>query len=239
MISAGTTGMTKRCSTVPCSRSRMSGAGEDHGQQRDLIDHLRHCREPRGLQVRIEFDADDQIDGCAFGTRPLPAGEEVLHLVRYRSAEIAGAVTRLRDRRRVDIDLNFGLALREDIGLKVRRNLNHEQEFALVHLRIDLRRRDLHRRLEGGRHQPLSDLPRKFGAVLVDDADGEIGGFGDGAGRDRIDRNAEGVDDQNEHGRVGANAAQLLDHQTKDVADVILERQLPRLGQFRDHWSAR
>ena len=56
--------------------------------------------------------------------------------------------------------------------------------------------------------------------ILVDDADGQISRFRRGAGRDRIDRNAEGIGDQNQHHRVGADASQLLDDQTKDVLNV-------------------
>ena len=43
------------------------GTGQDHGEQRDLIDDLRHRRKPRGLQIRIEIRAHDEVDRRAAG----------------------------------------------------------------------------------------------------------------------------------------------------------------------------
>ena len=93
------------------------GTGQDHGQQRDLIDDLRHRRKPRRLQIGIELRADDEIDGQAL-TSPFAAGNEVLHFVRYGGPEIAGAIAGLRNSRCIDIDLDLGLALGENVGLK-------------------------------------------------------------------------------------------------------------------------
>ena len=42
-------------------------AGQDDGQERDLVDDLGHRREPRRLQVRVESGAHDEIDSA----RPL------------------------------------------------------------------------------------------------------------------------------------------------------------------------
>jgi hypothetical protein len=116
--------------------------------------------------------------------------------------EIVGAVTRLSHRRCVDVDLNFGLALRENIGLEIRRDLDDKEQFALVHLRIDVGRLDLHCWLECRTHQALGDLPRELRAILVGDTDREVGCLSDRAGRDRVDGNRERIDDKNEHGRI-------------------------------------
>ena len=86
----------------------------------------------------------------------MPRGiEEILHLVGYRGPEIIGAVAGLSDRRRIDIDLHRGLALGKDIGLEIGGYLDDEQQFALVHLRIDLGRPDLHGGLKRRAHQAL------------------------------------------------------------------------------------
>ena len=43
MISVGVTGITSRCSMVPCSRSGSAGgAGQDDGQHGDVVDDLHH-----------------------------------------------------------------------------------------------------------------------------------------------------------------------------------------------------
>ena len=84
-----------------------------------------------------------------------------------------------------------------------------------------------------GSRKPLGDPPRQVRAVLVDDADREIGRFGHGAGGDRVDRNAEGVDDEDQHRRVGPDASQLLDHQMEDVDDMVDEGQRLGFGEMR------
>ena len=43
-------------------------------------------------------------------------------------------VAGLRDRGRIDVDLNPGLALGKDIGLEVRGNFDDKEQFAPVHL---------------------------------------------------------------------------------------------------------
>ena len=50
MISNGDTGITSRCSIVPCSRSRITAAPvRMHGQHGDVVDDLHHAGEPGGL----------------------------------------------------------------------------------------------------------------------------------------------------------------------------------------------
>jgi hypothetical protein len=66
--------------------------------------------------------------------------DEILHLVRYGGLQVVCAIAGLSYRRGVDVDLNFGLALGEDIGLEVRRNLNDKKQLALVHFRVDIGR---------------------------------------------------------------------------------------------------
>ena len=84
-----------------------------------------------------------------------------------------------------------------------------------------------------GQPKPLGDLPRQVRAVLVDDADREIGRLGHGAGRDRVDRDAEGVDDKDQHRRVSPDASQFLDDQMEDVDHMVDEGQRLRFGEMR------
>ena len=159
-------------------------------------------------------------------------GDEILHFVEYGGLEIVGAIAGLGHRGRVDVDLNFGLALGDNIGLEVWRNLDDEQQLAFVHFRVDLGRLDVHGGLECRPNQPFGDLSREIRTVLVHDTDGKIGRFGDGSGRHRVDRNAEGVGHEDQHRRIGADTSQLFDHQAKDIENMIAQRHRFRLRQF-------
>ena len=57
-------------------------------------------------------------------------------------------------------------------------------------------------------------------------ANRKVGRFGRGAGGSGVDRNGEGIGDKHQHDRVGAEAAQLLDHQPVDVGQM-----QPQLGE--------
>ena len=206
-------------------------AGEDDRQKRDLVDDLGHRREPRRLEVRIEGGAHNEIDQAR--GRALSPGDEPLDLGGDGVAQRTCAVAGLGDRGGVDIDLEAGLALRANVGFEIRRDLDDEQEFALVHHRVDLGSSDVHRRLKGRQPKPLGDPPRQVRAVLVDDADREIGRFGYGAGRHRVDRDAEGVDDQDQHRRVSPDASEFLDDQMEDVDHMVDEGQGLRFDEMR------
>ena len=57
MISVGVTGMTSRCSMVPCSLADQRGAGQDDGQHGDVVDDLHQRAEPGLGQVGVEAHA--------------------------------------------------------------------------------------------------------------------------------------------------------------------------------------
>src|SRR6516225_10558888 len=169
-------------------------AGQDHGQQRDLIDDLRHRGEPGRLQVRIEVGSDNKVDGVTPSTAAL--ANEVLNLVRNGGLEIIGAVAGLSHRRCIDVDLDLRLALGENIGLEVWGNFHYQKQIALVHFLIDLGRGYLNGGLEGRFHQALGDLSGEVRTVLIGNPDREIGRFSDSSGRDRVDGDTEGVNDE-------------------------------------------
>jgi hypothetical protein len=160
--------------------------------------------------------------------RAFAAGDEPLDLGSDGVAERTCAVAGLCDRGGVDIYLEAGLALGADVGLEIRRDFDDEQELALIHQRVDVGSGDLHRRLEGRQPKPLGDAPRQVRAVLVHDADREIGRFRHRSGRDRVHRNAERIDDQHQHHRVGPDASQFLDDKMEDVDHMVDQGQ--RLG---------
>ena len=95
-----------------------------------------------------------------------------------------------------------------------------------IHRRVDFRRCDLDRRLESGRREAIRDAARQVGMVFVDDADGEVGRLGRGAGGRGVNSEGETIRDKRQHDRVGADAAQLLDRQPVDVGEV-----QPQLGE--------
>src|SRR6516225_1582882 len=101
---------------------------QDYGQEGDLVDDLRHCREPRRLQVRVERGANDEVDRVCPLTSVL--ANEVLHLVGDSTLEIVGPVAGLSYRRRIDINLNLRLALGENMSLEVRRDLDDQHQLA-------------------------------------------------------------------------------------------------------------
>ena len=169
----------------------------------------------------------------------VPPGNESLDLVCDGGSQVACAIAGLSDGGGVDVDLDPRLPLGSDVGLEVGRDFDDEQELALVHLRVDLVRRDLNRGLECRAPQSLGDPARQVRSVLVDDADREIGRFGHGAGRDRVDRDAEGIDEEDQHHRVRPDASQLLDHQMEDIGDVIGEGERPGVGEARGRRGGR
>ena len=60
--------------------------------------------------------------------------------------------------------------------------------------------------------------------ILIDDGDGGVMDLEPGAGRHRIDGVAEGVDDQDQHHRIGADAVQFLDAERQDINEPFLHQ---------------
>ena len=102
MISGGTTGMTSRCSTVPCSRSRMSAAPVRITVSMVML--LTTCMtEENQLEYRFGLNLAriTTLTGCAH--RTFAAGLELGHLLRDDVLDVDGAVAGLRHRRGVDV----------------------------------------------------------------------------------------------------------------------------------------
>jgi hypothetical protein len=130
-----------------------AAAGQDHGQQGEVVDYLHHRGEPARLEVRVEPCARDHLDRHA--NQSFASGDELCDVVDDHVLDIRHAIERLGHGGGVYVDLNRRLPPRENIRLKVWGNLNDEHKTFRIHRCIDLRRGDLHRRLERGRSEAV------------------------------------------------------------------------------------
>ena len=198
------------------------GAGQDDREHRDVVDDLHHRSEPFRLEIGVEHDAEGEVDRLNFrsargcGGSCSACGVGLHHLV-DDLLQVGAAVASLGDRRRVHIDLQARIAIRDDVLLELGRDLDHEHVAAGVHRRTDFRRWNLDRRLEPRRKDCLPDQPRKLGTVLVDNRGGDMIDLRLGPGRDGVNGVAERIDRQRQQDRVGADAVQLLQAQREDV----------------------
>ena len=198
------------------------GAGQYDREHGDVVDDLHHRGEPFRLEIGVEHDADGEVDrlnfrsagGCGGSSGVRGVG---LHHLVDDLLQVGPAVAGLGDRRRIHVDLEARIAVRDDVLLELGRNLDHEHVAASVHRRTDFRRRDLDRRFEPGRKDGLPDQPGKLGMILVDDGGGDMIDFGLGPGRHGVNGVAEGINRQRQQDRVGADAVQLLQAEREDV----------------------
>ena len=102
------------------------------------------------------------------------APREFLDLLRNDLLEVGGAMAGMGHGGGVHIDLKFGLSVRQHVGFKLRRDVDHEGVTAGIHSLVDLIRRQLRRRLEEGLEQRVTQAPGEWGAVLIDDGDGSV-----------------------------------------------------------------
>ena len=107
--------MTKRCSTVPCSRSRIAPAwGMTVSSVIWLMTWV--IAENHAVLVRVEGHGEHEIDRRAGQALAAGSGRPGS---RWRRCGRACAVARLGSRSGVDGDLDAGLALGAHIGLEV------------------------------------------------------------------------------------------------------------------------
>ncbi len=117
----------------------------------------------------------------------------------------------------VDIDLHGRAPVGENVLFEFGRNFQDEHEAARVHNGIDLVGGQLDRRLELRLEDCAGDPAREFGIVFVDDADRYILHLGFCAGRLRVNRKGERIDNHDQQDRVGAQAVQLLDAEPENI----------------------
>ena len=89
MISVGVSGITSRCSIVPCSRSRIRPHRREHGDEGDAIDELHHGHEGGNVEIRIKLRLDDE--GHRWGGDCRWSAEEGSEFLRDDALDIAGA----------------------------------------------------------------------------------------------------------------------------------------------------
>ena len=154
MISAGTTGITSRCSTVPCSRSRMSAAPVS--MTVIMVRLLMICiTEVNQLDFKfgLNFARVTTLTGTPI--QSFASRDELRHIVDDDVLDVGHAIEGLGSRGGIDIDLNGRLPPGENIRLELWGNLNDVNEALRIHRRVDFRRCDLHRRLERGRREAV------------------------------------------------------------------------------------
>ncbi len=165
--------------------------------------------------VRVECGSDDEVyrgGYCALAVLQIAQSllfDDVL--------EVAGADAGLCQRGCVDIDLHGRAPVGENVLFEFGRNFQDEDEAAGIHNGIDLVGRQLDRPLELRFEDCAGDPAREFGIVFVDDADRHILHLGLCAGRLRINREGERIDDHDQQDRVGAQAVQLLDAEPEHI----------------------
>ena len=191
------------------------GAGEDDGQHGDAGNDLHHGPKPGLLQLGVEAHAQGKVDR---GRRRCPISlDESVHLAGQDGLDIAAAGECLAHPGGIDVELHRWAASGKHIALEIRRNGEGECVETPVHPCIHLRLRNDHRRKEMWWVEGVDDAHGKRRAILVDDGDGcLVQRFGHRRRR-RVDRESEGVDDQNDHHRVTQQAAQFLDTEVQDL----------------------
>ena len=96
------------------------GAGQDNREHGDVVDDLHHRSEPFRPEIGVEHDAEGEVDrlnfrsarGCEGSCSTCGVG---LHHLVDDLLQVGAAVAGLGDRRRVHIDLQARIALRDDV----------------------------------------------------------------------------------------------------------------------------
>ena len=193
-------------------------AGQDDGQQRDVVDDLHHRAEPGLVERGVEAGAQCQIHGWRVGAAVTL--DELIDFAGEDLLDIATAGEGLAHAGGVDIELHGRRSPRQHVALEVGRNDQSEGVQPRVHARVHVPIVDhgRWRELRGveGRGNPLGQ--RRI--ILVDDGDGRVVQrlrHGRGLG---VDRRGEHIDDEHKHHRIAPKTPQLLDTKVVDVGQV-------------------
>ena len=138
MMSTGVSGITSRCSIVPCSRSRTSAAPDRMmASMVMLLMICDHRVEPGRHQVGIELArvTTSRTAGGVLGAARL---RNVCTSCAMMLCDIAGAAPGLAHRRGIHVELDRRCAAGHHVGLEARRNVDHEGVAAGVHGGVDL-----------------------------------------------------------------------------------------------------
>ena len=85
------------------------------------------------------------------------SGNELRHIIIDNILDVSHAIEGLGSRGGIDIDLNGSLPSGENIRLELWGYLNDVTDALRIHHRVDLRRCNLDRRLEGGRRKAIGN----------------------------------------------------------------------------------
>src|ERR1019366_9405593 len=107
------------------------GSSENDSQHRHIVDDPHYAGEPCGGDVGIERNPHVKINRQQ--RYSLRMREEIRYLGGDHLLRIARSKTRLYHCGRVNVDLESWLASSKNIPLKIRRDIDHEGIFPLVH----------------------------------------------------------------------------------------------------------
>jgi len=140
------------------------------------------------------------------------AGDDLLN--------VPGAGERLADLGGIDVQLDARLAAGEQVFLEARRDVQGEGVQPVIHAAVHLLEGDGLRRDEIGQLEGVDDAQRGLRTILVDHRDaGAVRRLGHRRGA-FVDRYGERIDDQHQHRRVAVEAAQFLETELEDVAEL-------------------
>ena len=196
--------------------AQQRGAGEDDGQDGDVVDDLDHPEEPATFQVAVEQRAAGQTGDLV---RALLGG--VVQFALENPADVAGAHEGLTHGRGIDIDLQRRLAPGQQIGLEVGRHIDHEGVAPAVQCRVHVCIADQCRRLELGLLQGFGQSAGQAAVVFVDKGHAGIVHADHRAGRRHVDGHAEGIQEKQQQYAVVPQAGQLLQAQPVDVRQLL------------------
>ena len=131
--------------------------------------------------------------------------------------QVGGAEAGLARSRRIDVELDFRMAPRLDVGLEAWRDDDDEQVFPVVQNAVDLRRLDQVRGLEIGRVDRVPKPSGQTGLVFIHNGDRGIENGLRHAGCLLVHDHGERVDDEHHQHQAGEQAAHLLDAEPEYV----------------------
>ena len=192
--------------------AQQRGAGEDDGEDGDVVDDLNHRQEPAALQVGVEQRAGGHADRA--GRRLLAVLQQ---LALKNPPQVTGAHKGLAHGGGVDVELHLRLAAGQQVALEVGRHVEDESEVGVVQGAVHLVVGQRHGRLELRWQQGVGELAREGAAVLVDDRHAGVVHAHDRALGRHVDGHAEGIQQEDQQHAVVAQAGEFFQAEAVDV----------------------
>ena len=186
-ISLARTGMTSRCSIVPCSRSRMTAAPTsriDRIVMFSITDMTEWNQAPSRFGLKkarlTVFTGTAEASPRAWRkSAGFPLNDGV---------DVSGADPSLGHGRRIDVKLEFGLTSAQGVGFEPGWDVEHESPLAIVHHKVQFGPVDDRRGPEIRAQERFAQARRQGGAVAIDHGDACVLDLGLHTGRHAVDR---------------------------------------------------